>query len=112
MTPTPREDYSHLHPVLVEFAALPADDPRRAAMRDKLVAGFLPVVQHIARRFNGRGEPHDDIVQTGTFGLIRAVDRFDPGRGVDFLPSPSHDHGRDQAGTSATTPGACGCRVG
>ena len=85
MTPTPREDYSHLHPVLTEFAALPADDPRRAAMRDKLVAGFLPVVQHIARRFSGRGEPLDDIEQAGTLGLIGAVDRFEPGRGIDFL---------------------------
>jgi len=85
MTTVGREDYSHLAPVLGELAGLAADDPRRSALRDKLVAGYLPVVQHIARRFSGRGEPVDDIEQAGTLGLIGAVDRFDPDRGIDFL---------------------------
>ena len=84
-TPSDREDYAHLAPTSAEFAALAPDDPRRDALRDKLVAGFLPVVQHIARRFGGRGEPLEDIEQAGTIGLIGAIDRFDPHRGVDFL---------------------------
>ena len=49
------------------------------------MTGYLPVVQHIARRFAGRGEPVDDLEQAGTIGLINAVDRFEPDRGVDFL---------------------------
>ncbi len=85
MTESAREDYSHLGPLLVELAGLPADDPRRAVLRDKLVAGYLPVVRHIARRFGGRGEPLDDIEQAGTLGLLGALDRFDPDRGIDFL---------------------------
>jgi RNA polymerase sigma-B factor len=85
MTSAPREDYSHLVPVFTEFAALPPGDPRRPVLREKLVAGHLPVVQHVARRFGGRGEPLDDIEQAGTMGLIGAVDRFDPDRGIDFL---------------------------
>jgi RNA polymerase sigma-B factor len=84
-TTSDREDYATLAPALAEFAALPADDPHRDALRDKIVAGHLPVVQHIARRFGGRGEPLEDLEQAGTIGLIGAVDRFDPSRGIDFL---------------------------
>ena len=78
-------DYAHLAQVFVEFAGLPADHPDRIALRNKLVTGYLPVVQHIARRFAGRGEPVDDLEQAGTVGLLNAVDRFEPDRGIDFL---------------------------
>ena len=78
-------DYAHLAPLFAEFAVLPVDHPDRAALRNKLVTGYLPVVQHIARRFAGRGEPVDDLEQAGTVGLLNAVDRFEPDRGIDFL---------------------------
>lgn len=60
------------------------DDDARAAARDRLVELHLPLVHHLARRFRDRGEPLDDLVQVGTIGLIKAVDRFDTGRGVEF----------------------------
>ena len=44
----------------------------------------LPLVEHCARRFRNRGEPHEDLVQVGTIGLIKAVDRFETDRGVEF----------------------------
>ncbi len=44
----------------------------------------LPLVDHCARRFINRGEPLDDLVQVGTIGLIKSVDRFDSDRGVEF----------------------------
>jgi RNA polymerase sigma-B factor len=78
-------EYGHLTPLFAELAALPPDHPDRAALRAKLVTGHLPVVRHIARRFAGRGEPTDDLEQAGTVGLLNAVDRFEPDRGVDFL---------------------------
>jgi RNA polymerase sigma-B factor len=78
-------EYGHLAPLFAEFVALPADHPERPALRAKLITGHLPVVQHIARRFAGRGEPTDDLEQAGTVGLLNAVDRFEPDRGVDFL---------------------------
>jgi RNA polymerase sigma-B factor len=78
-------EYGHLTPLFAELAGLPPDHPERAALRSKLVTGYLPVVQHIARRFAGRGEPTDDLEQAGTVGLLNAVDRFEPDRGVDFL---------------------------
>lgn len=63
----------------------PASSPERAAAcRDQLVRLHLPLVEHCARRFTNRGEPHDDLVQVGTIGLIKSVDRFDLERGVEF----------------------------
>ena len=44
----------------------------------------LPLVEHCARRFRNRGEPFEDLVQVGTIGLIKSVDRFDTERGVEF----------------------------
>jgi RNA polymerase sigma-B factor len=69
------------------FAQLAGDglsDGERARVRDELVHLHLPLVEHFARRFLNRGEPLDDLLQVGTIGLIKAVDRFDVGRGVEF----------------------------
>ncbi|SFT65856.1 RNA polymerase sigma-B factor [Actinopolyspora lacussalsi subsp. righensis] len=79
------QDYEELAPLFVEFADLDNDDRRRAELRDKLVTAHLPIAQHIARRFSNRGESQEDLIQVATLGLINAVDRFDPQRGVDFL---------------------------
>ena len=78
-------EYGHLIPLLEEYASTGAGDPRRETLRAELVTGFLPVAQHIARRFSNRGEPLDDLVQVATVGLINAVDRFSPERGSDFF---------------------------
>lgn len=69
---------------LLALSQLDEDDPARTLLRDDIVTSHLNLVHHIARRFGGRGEPHDDLVQVGTIGLIKAVDRFDPQRGVPF----------------------------
>lgn len=66
------------------LAALPPEHPERQGVRDALVELHLPLVEHLARRFRDRGEPLDDLVQVGTIGLIKAVDRFDVDRGLEF----------------------------
>jgi RNA polymerase sigma-B factor len=53
-------------------------------VRHQLIELHLPLVEHCARRFMHRGEPFEDLVQVGTIGLIKAVDRFDTDRGVEF----------------------------
>ena len=70
--------------LLTELHELPADSPRRTPLRDELVVMHLPLVRHLARRYRDRGEQFEDLVQVGTVGLIKAVDRFDPERGVEF----------------------------
>ena len=72
-------------PLFAELATLEKGDPRRERLREILVEEHLPLVRHFARRFSNRGEPFDDLLQVGTLGLIAAIDRFDPTRGVEFL---------------------------
>ncbi len=69
--------------MFVRLADLP-DGPERSAVRDRLVALHLPLVEHLARRFRNRGEPYDDLAQVATIGLIKAIDRYDLDRGVEF----------------------------
>ena len=52
-----------------------------AAERERLIVEHLPLVRGLARRYADRGEPLDDLVQVGTIGLIKAIDRFEPERG-------------------------------
>lgn len=78
-------DYDDYVSLLAEYAALPADDPRRPRLRERLVVGYLPVARNIARRFARRGEATDDLEQVASVGLLHALDRFDPGRERDFL---------------------------
>jgi RNA polymerase sigma-B factor len=54
------------------------------AARDELVEMYLNLVKYLASRFRNRGEPIDDLVQVGTIGLIKAIDRFDVERAVEF----------------------------
>jgi RNA polymerase sigma-B factor len=82
---TEHDAYTRLGPLQRRYAQLGADDPDRQQLREQLIIGYLPVARHVARRFAGRGEPLDDLVQVATVGLIKAVDRFDPDRGSDFF---------------------------
>jgi RNA polymerase sigma-B factor len=61
------------------FARLPDQ-----AARDELAALYQPLAEYLARRFYGRGEPLEDLIQVANIGLIKAIDRFDTERGVKF----------------------------
>ena len=87
MTTVPRwgpEQRERERDLLATLHELPPDDPRRSQVRDELVTMHLPLVRHVARRYRGRGEPLEDLEQVGMVGLINAVDRFDPDRGVEL----------------------------
>jgi len=81
MAETPRrEELRRLHRRYSETT-----DPReRDRIREQLVAGYESLVHFLARRFQNRGEPLEDIVQVGFLGLIKAIDRFDPDLGNEF----------------------------
>jgi RNA polymerase sigma-B factor len=57
---------------------------RDEATREALVVRFLPLAYDVARRYQRMGEPLDDLVQVACVGLVKAIDRFDPERGVAF----------------------------
>jgi RNA polymerase sigma-B factor len=79
------DDYSTVAPLFERYAKLADDDPERVTLREQLVTAHLPLARHIARRFANRGERLEDLAQVAMVGLIQAIDRFDPFRGVEFL---------------------------
>ena len=52
--------------------------------RETIIVRFLPLARRLARIYEGRGEPIEDLYQAASVGLIRAVDRYSPERGVGF----------------------------
>ena len=61
------------------FAMRPDD-----GAREELARRFLPLAEYLARRFSGRGESQEDLLQVASLGLLNAIDRFDLNRDVQF----------------------------
>src|SRR5579872_6771017 len=59
-------------------------ESRDPAIREELVLAHVNLVRYLAARFANRGELADDLIQVGTLGLIKAIDRYDVTRGVEF----------------------------
>ncbi len=59
-------------------------------VRDRIVSQFSSLVESIARGFSGSGEPTEDLVQEGYVGLLKAIDMYDPNRGVKFITYATH----------------------
>src|SRR5215213_10294152 len=74
-----RADKSALLSAFSRFA-----ETRDPELRNELVEAHLGLAEYLARRFANRGEPLDDLVQVASLGLTKAVDRFDPERGLEF----------------------------
>ncbi|MGH7902494.1 MAG: SigB/SigF/SigG family RNA polymerase sigma factor [Candidatus Dormibacteraceae bacterium] len=79
-TRLPREELRRLH-ARYQQAVDPAEKDR---IREQLVDSYSSLVYFIARKFQNRGEPLEDIAQVGFLGLIKAIERFDVGRGFEF----------------------------
>jgi RNA polymerase sigma-B factor len=59
-------------------------ESRDPQLREALVERFLPLARSIAKRYRKAEEPFDDLLQVASLGLLKAVDRFDPERGIAF----------------------------
>jgi len=53
--------------------------------RERLAELYMPLVEVLAHRHDGRGAEHEDLVQAGSIGLLNAIERFDPKRGEEFV---------------------------
>ncbi|OOC52854.1 MULTISPECIES: SigB/SigF/SigG family RNA polymerase sigma factor [Nocardiopsis] len=85
--PKPRrssEDVS-AEELLSELRDLPEGDPRANRLRERVVVLYQPLINKIARRYGGRGEPLEDLKQTAMVGLVKAVHGYDPDRGKPFI---------------------------
>ncbi|MGW1178490.1 sigma factor, partial [Kitasatospora sp. NPDC002543] len=67
------------------LAALARESHAYSYVRGTIIELNMPLVRFIAARFRHRAEDMEDILQVGTIGLIKAVDGYDPGRGVEFV---------------------------
>ena len=76
----PREQLRELHRRYKETT----DPAERDRIRAQLVDSYHDFVYFLARKFQNRGEPLEDIVQVGYLGLIKAIERFDPDLGYEF----------------------------
>lgn len=59
-------------------------ESRDPKVRDELISLNIHLVEYLARKFANRGEPLEDLLQVGYIGLIKAIDRYDLDRGVEF----------------------------
>ncbi|MFD6949234.1 flagellar biosynthesis protein FliA [Nocardiopsis sp. TSRI0078] len=85
--PRPRrasEDVS-AEELLSELRNLSEGDPRASRLRERVVILYQPLINKIARRYGGRGEPLEDLKQTAMVGLVKAVHGYDPDRGKPFI---------------------------
>lgn len=86
---------AHLTPAVCEYAdvavmlrhlgELDVDSHAYRRVRDRIVERCIPLADHIAQRYSGRGEARDDLQQVARLGLVKAVTRFDAARGVAFV---------------------------
>ncbi|MCI5662610.1 MAG: sigma-70 family RNA polymerase sigma factor [Clostridia bacterium] len=54
-------------------------------LRDEVVRAYLPAARSVARKFAGRGVDEDDLFQVASLAMVKALDRFDPEKGVKFV---------------------------
>jgi len=71
-----RDGRAHERRLLVRYHA---DGDLQA--REELVARFMPLARDLALRYSYTDEPFDDLLQVASLGLLKAIDRFEPGRG-------------------------------
>ncbi len=69
----------HVHSLIREYR-----EEGNLRARERLIQQYMPLVKSLARRHSMRGEQYEDLVQVGCIGLIKAVDRYDPQRRVEF----------------------------
>lgn len=66
--------------LIADYACAPTPE-----IREQLVVAHLYIAEIIARKFSGRGVDYDDLYQVAALALFKAVDRFDPTRGIKFV---------------------------
>jgi RNA polymerase sigma-B factor len=77
-------EYADVTEMFRVLRLLPETSEQYVRQRERIVRRCLPLAEHIARRFSGRGESYEDLLQVARVGLMNAVIRFDEEAGSDF----------------------------
>lgn len=77
-------EYADVLEMFRQLQGTTEDSADHIEQRDAIIERCLPLADHIARRFEGKGEARDDLLQVARIGLINAVKRFDVEMGSDF----------------------------
>ncbi len=90
VSPGSREDSSHdcrgmIETGLADESCLWAERDRNPRAREELLNRYLAYAKSIAMKFRGQAESLDDLVQVASLGLVNAVNRYDPSRGIPFV---------------------------
>lgn len=83
--PRRADPYLGIEAALAELAQTPSSSEAARVLRQQLISRCLPLAEHIARRYTGRGATYDDLFQTANSALASSIDRFDPGLGQPFV---------------------------
>lgn len=78
-------DPNRSQPQSVESLLVSYQATHRPELRERLIVLHLDLVSRLARQHAGRGPVLDDLIQVGYIGLMKAIDRYDPGRNVSFV---------------------------
>lgn len=81
----PTSEYADVPDMFRDLGGIESGSPQWYRQRDKIIERCLPLADHIARRFHGRGEAQDDLIQVARVGLVNAVNRYDVDTGSDFV---------------------------
>ncbi len=76
---------SRIRSLLMELKGSELPPDREVAIMNELTALHQPLISHIARQFANRGEPLEDLVQVGNLAMLKAIERFDVTRNVEFV---------------------------
>ncbi|WP_183469158.1 SigB/SigF/SigG family RNA polymerase sigma factor [Mycolicibacterium iranicum] len=79
------DDYAAVTAMVRELRTFDPDSAQYRRAHAAIIDLTLPLASHIARRFRGRGQSHEDLFQVASVGLVQAVKRFDPDNGSEFL---------------------------
>lgn len=82
---TSTNEYADVAEMFTILHGLEVGSPAYRKQRDLIVQRCLPLADHLARKYRGRGESFEDLLQVARLGLVNAVDRFNADQGAHFL---------------------------
>ncbi len=79
------DEYADVYDMFRHLQSLDESGTAYMRQREMIIERTLPLAEHVAHRFRGRGQEHDDLFQAASVGLVNAVKRFDPEKGTSFV---------------------------